>query len=252
MDLLIFIGILGIIIMSLLQTIGLVKPYVTIVTILCVFIASAGLSFRKEATVTNSDLVNVEAQDSVSYTTYDLNSVDILNNPVLRSQYEKLGSSITKEPYTTSGIVRDSYCGCKYNPDTKVIDFKSCSFTPTSNRGYIVEIEHIIPAVWLARQVGCKSRKNCDSKLFKQMSTDPLNFIMVIGEVNGERSDLPYGEIPGHITYQGCSVETDGRVFEPSDETKPVVARATLAMINKYNLKLPLHYTQLMEKWAHQ
>lgn len=143
------------------------------------------------------------------------------------------------------------YCGCHWSWTTRSGGEtelnESCDYQTHGNafRARRIEYEHIVPAsmkggdrpCWLA-----DGRSYCASEdpEFSAMYTDLHNLTVSIGEVNAERSNHPFGEVKGNEQdYGGCQSKVDeqANVFEPRDEAKGFVARATFYMVDRYDLR---------------
>jgi deoxyribonuclease-1 len=118
----------------------------------------------------------------------------------------------------------------------------------------LVTVEHIYPASWIAKAVGCKSRKKCDVEKYLQASSDLHNLFPALKKYKSSRSNLPFGEIDGDTKRFGessCTFErTTGKdaVVEPRDEVNGVIARSFLYMVHWYDF--PSHdLLPLMVKW---
>ncbi len=124
-------------------------------------------------------------------------------------------------------------------------------FESGDHRG--LNIEHVYPASWMAKHLGCGSRKKCrkESELFNVMEADLRNLWPSLAQYNQIRSNYRYGEIPGdRWKYSGCDFEQRGEVVEPSQRIKGQVARAILYMGKKYGLPVPDR--ELMEQWCEE
>ena len=166
------------------------------------------------------------------------------------------------------------YCGCDYTPD-KQIDLEGCGYKvrKSASRAQRVEIEHVVPASafgkklssWSSGHEDCvdgqgkayKGRRCAErvSQLFKLMQADLHNLQPAIGEVNGDRSDRPMGEIPGEErAYGRCDVEISREFIEPRQAIRGDVARAYLYMDWAYPGFALLSQEQrvLFERWSAQ
>lgn len=161
----------------------------------------------------------------------------------------------------------DRYCGCSFDAK-KNIDLASCGYEVRKNetRASRIEIEHVVPAENLGRQFACwregrgkpgGGREYClnhDPK-FVQAHNDLHNFLPVVGEVNADRSNFRYDQIPGPATqYGACQFKVDfqNRRAEPPDNLKGDVARITFYMRDTYGLRLSDQQTRLYEIWSRQ
>ena len=136
-----------------------------------------------------------------------------------------------------------------------------------------LEWEHIMPAENFGRQLSCwrdgspdcvsadgkifKGRKCCRkvSPLFNRMEADMNNLVPEIGEVNGDRSNYRYAELPKGESligqYGKCQVKIDfeNKRIYPRDEIKGEIARAYLYMSKTYDIRLSKQVLNLMNAW---
>lgn len=149
------------------------------------------------------------------------------------------------------------YCGCSY--ENKKIDLASCGYKVRKNaeRAGRVEWEHVVPAATFGKQLQCwktGKRKGCiktDPK-FNLIEADLHNLLPVIGEVNQDRNDFQYSWLPDKPTKYGqCQTVIDfkKRKMMPRPEARGIVARISLYMYNKYNLRLSDQDRKLFEAW---
>lgn len=161
----------------------------------------------------------------------------------------------------------DRYCGCSFDSKRNV-DLASCGYSVRKNaeRASRIEIEHVVPAENLGRQFPCwqqgkgmpgGGREYCmthDPK-YMQAHNDLHNFLPVVGEVNADRSNFRYDQIPGPATQYGqCQFKVDfeNRRAEPPDNLKGDVARITFYMRDTYGIRLSDQQTRLFEIWSRQ
>ncbi|EDU59175.1 MULTISPECIES: endonuclease [Providencia] len=158
------------------------------------------------------------------------------------------------------------YCGCKWEWAGKsggVVDLNSCGYQvrKQQNRAMRIEWEHIVPAWVFGHQRQCwqnGGRKNCVSTdpIFRKMEADMHNLAPSIGEVNGDRSNFSYAQLPSNAQYPygQCRSRVDfkQRVFEPRDEVKGQVARVYFYMHDRYNLSMSRQQQQLLMAWDRQ
>lgn len=159
------------------------------------------------------------------------------------------------------------YCGCDYHD--KNVDLQSCGLNVVHNekRAKRLEWEHVVPAEnfgrafaeWRDKQ-GCSSstsgRKCAESNpQFNAMEADLYNLFPVEGEVNGLRSNFEYMELRNNkYDFGRCSIKLDDKMFEPRNNEKGIVARATLYMDWAYEgiYKLSDSRRKLFEAWDRQ
>lgn len=172
---------------------------------------------------------------------------------------------------------KDFYCGCDYTPNktgtSGVIDPTGCGYSPRKNkaRGKIVECEHVMPAAIFGSNRMCWSKglaecvksdgtkfkgRACCAKadeVFQKMEADLHNLTPAVGELNGDRSDKPYGEVAGEPReYGACNFEIGGspKVTEPPDSVKGDAARIWLYMSSTYGVKLSTSQRKMLEEWS--
>lgn len=144
------------------------------------------------------------------------------------------------------------YCGCKYSG--KLVDLKSCGYTPVrmAGRAAKIEWEHVVPAEafgqsfkeWrmgspLCVKHGRKTRgRKCAEKAnpeFAKMSADLYNLWPEIGELNALRSNFSMAELPSsQFVFGECKAKILDRKFEPMDSAKGIVARTYMYMEKEY------------------
>ncbi len=163
------------------------------------------------------------------------------------------------------------YCGCDFNPDTKVPIPESCGYTPrkpmhgkrVNSRSKRTEWEHVVPAHRFGHTRECwtnddicpngKAGRSCCGRIdeeFKHMEADMMNLYPTVGELNGDRSNHPFGIIEGENRIYGmCDFEILNRVVEPAPEIRGDIARKYFYFENKWNMALTNEERELFEKW---
>jgi len=152
------------------------------------------------------------------------------------------------------------YCYCCYNTD-KTIDKSYCGYSPRNDntRAKRMEWEHIVPAARFGKHRACwqQGRAFCrtNDMEFRAMESDLMNLVPSVGELNADRSNRPFGEIPGEPReYGDCDFEVDFTrdVVEPDDSRKGDIARIYLYMYKKYPKGLPLTSGELakFKQWS--
>lgn len=158
------------------------------------------------------------------------------------------------------------YCGCRWQWMGKSggrVDLTSCGYQVRKqiNRAQRIEWEHIVPAWVFGHQRQCwqnGGRKNCvmTDPVFRAMEADLYNIAPSIGEVNGDRSNFNYGQLPSSVltSYGQCQSRVDfkNRIFEPRNEVKGQVARVMFYMYDRYNLNMSKQQQQLLIAWDRQ
>jgi deoxyribonuclease-1 len=172
------------------------------------------------------------------------------------------------------------YCGCRWIADPPGpsasggrIDATTCGYTPRKNpkRGSILEWEHVVPAAFFGQHRACwkKGHEKCVKKdgkpfkgrdccsrvdnTFKRIEADLHNLTPAVGELNGDRSNLPYGIVAGEPReYGACDFEIGGkpRVTEPRDSVRGDAARIWLYMADTYKIKLTATQRTMFEEWS--
>lgn len=159
------------------------------------------------------------------------------------------------------------YCGCHYNSKHQV-DLSSCHMDTAidKKRADVVEVEHIVAADTLGRQLACwqneicehhgkhyKGRRCCEKSnyQFRQIESELYNLWPVVGLVNIARSNYSYGLVDSNSKFYGCDFKINRitKEAEPSNKTKGIVARATLFMSDKYRIPLTENKRQLYLAW---
>lgn len=153
------------------------------------------------------------------------------------------------------------YCGCAYEMQGRkgVIDLESCGYEVRKNetRAKRIEWEHVLPISVVGQQMQCwreGGRKNCQKKspTFNLAEADLHNLFPVVGEVNGDRSNYMYGMVTEKPhQYGACEVVVNfkERRMMPAPETRGIVARITLYMYDRYNMRLSRQDKQLFDAW---
>ena len=168
------------------------------------------------------------------------------------------------------------YCGCYYSPrgtSGGVIDFSDCGFSARKNtkRAARLEWEHVVPASRIARHRRCwakghgkcsrKGRRCCEKKGVDDWArlaiNDLHNLVPSVGEINGDRSNHPYGIVEGEgRLYGACDFELGGspKRAEPHDHIHGNAARVWLYVNETYlepeGKGLSSSEVQLFEEWS--
>lgn len=165
------------------------------------------------------------------------------------------------------------YCGCSYSRKGN-IDASSCGYIPKSPdnlRAHRVEWEHIVPvsvigqgrACWIAGNPECvtatgknyRGRKCCQKvdAEFRRIEADPYNIVPAIGELNADRQNFPYREIPEEKReYGACDFEIDTKkkAVEPAIALRGFIGRTWLYMHRTYNIPVAAEDLKLYQAWA--
>ena len=171
----------------------------------------------------------------------------------------------------------DFYCGCAWEASKSgsggKIDASACGYKPRKNktRGKALEWEHVVPAAFFGQQRACwkkgsakcvrsngtkfKGRACCDlvDATFRRIEADLHNLTPAVGELNGDRSNTPYGLVSGEPRlYGACDFEIGGKpkVTEPPDGVRGDAARIWLYMSDTYGIKLTASQRAMFESWS--
>jgi deoxyribonuclease-1 len=172
---------------------------------------------------------------------------------------------------------KDFYCDCDWTANKTGtggrIDAASCGYQPRKNktRGRVLEWEHVVPAYYFGHPRTCwrkghskcvksdggafKGRPCCArvDRTFRRIEADLHNLTPAVGELNGDRSNLPYGIVDGELRHYGsCNFEIGGkpRVTEPREEVRGDAARIWLYMADTYKIKLTNAQRDMFEAWS--
>jgi deoxyribonuclease-1 len=177
------------------------------------------------------------------------------------------------------------YCGCSFN-DKKQVDQASCGYevrTPITKSGKEnirdnrIEWEHVLPASKMGSHLACwgsernqfpqcvksngklKSGRDCCQKVnlnFRNAHNDLVNLTPAIGEVNADRSNLPYSEIIGeNRDYGQCDFEYDkvNKTVEPTSKIRGDISRIQLYLEKTYGEVLGFKFSddkkRMLEQW---
>ncbi len=100
-----------------------------------------------------------------------------------------------------------------------------------------------------------KGRACCSKvdKTFQKIEADLHNLTPAVGELNGDRSNLPYGIVKGEPREYGhCDFEIGGspKVTEPRNEVRGDAARIWLYMTDTYGIPLTDTEREMFEAWS--
>tara|TARA_R110002072_G_scaffold147185_2_gene294443 strand:- start:4372 stop:5211 length:840 start_codon:yes stop_codon:yes gene_type:complete len=174
----------------------------------------------------------------------------------------------------------DIYCGCDWAPKANrsggTIDAAGCGYVARKNakRGEQLEWEHALPAWFFGHDRICWKKGNarcvtaagkaykgrtCCAKVdddFRRIEADLHNLFPAVGEINGDRSNLPFGRVAGEPrAYGRCDFEINrnarrkDRVAEPPDGMRGDLARAALYMTDTYAVPLETAFRTLLQGW---
>ncbi len=161
------------------------------------------------------------------------------------------------------------YCGCPFDASRRP-DLAACGYRSQGNaeRAARVEVEHVVPASWIGAGRACWRQKLCvdaRGRRFKGrkccLKTDPEfraayndlhNLWPVIGEVNEQRRNYAFAEIPGEPREFGqCDFEVDDRTrtAEPRPAIRGDVARIHLYMEAVHGIGLSRELRARLRRW---
>lgn len=131
---------------------------------------------------------------------------------------------------------------------------KSFSTKTSQIRKKVANAEHVFPMSWVASDLDCGTRKQCQrkSKKFRQIEADLHNIYPSQIHVNKARANYRFGEINGEKREFGpCDFEVnrEARIAEPTEKIRGDIARAMLYMEYQYGLSLRKKTKALMKKW---
>ncbi|SFV65080.1 Endonuclease I precursor [hydrothermal vent metagenome] len=154
------------------------------------------------------------------------------------------------------------YSGCTYRVrDKKLVPtFNSCGYKvrKSRTRARRIEWEHIVPAHRFGRDLRCWNRGGrgycrTSNKKFAEMEADMHNLVPAIGEINGDRSNFPYGEVPNEPRAYGKTVDMEISFkldrAEAPDNRLGDIARVYLYMNSKYDMPLEAEELKRLISW---
>ncbi len=184
-----------------------------------------------------------------------LMSFDLLAAPDDFSEAKRLAQRIYSDENQTF------YCGCplRWQGGKGIPDLKACGYQVRKNgpRAQRIEWEHVVPAHQFGRNLSCwqqGGRGQCgrEDDAFRRMEADLFNLKPAIGEVNGDRANFAFAELPGFRPQHGaCPIRIDfkRKLAEPRAEIRGDIARIYFYMADKYALQLENSQQKLLLKW---
>lgn len=153
------------------------------------------------------------------------------------------------------------YCGCQFSFEDGP-DLEGCGYEIRKQpaRAARIEWEHVMPAYDFGRQRQCwqdGGRDNCrrTDPVFRMAEADLHNLVPVIGEVNGDRSNMRFAMVnsPAH-EYGACdaAVSFEERAFQPPANRRGDIARTYWYMRDTYGIQISRQQQQLFTAWAAQ
>ena len=166
-----------------------------------------------------------------------------------------MAKQLFAEVHEAIGYERTLYCGCSYERKGKSggdLDREGYGLKARRNdkRSDRLEWEHVVSAWRGGKDRACwkghalcvqadgmpfKGRRCCMKpgvdEAFRTFHNDPHNLFPASGEINGDRSNYPFGEVKGEDReYGACDFEVGGesKVAEPGELSRGELARAML------------------------
>ena len=183
------------------------------------------------------------------------------NYPRLAPENFSQTKAILKKHVDKAGDL-DYYCGCPIIVTGKklTVDLQTCGYEVRKNpeRAQRVEYEHTVAAFDMGRQLQCwqdGGRKNCTANDpdFARMEADPINLIPVVGEVNGDRSNMRFGMLSSTQGFGygqcGTRVDFESRTIMPRPDARGDIARIHFYFQQKYGLAISRQQLQLFQAW---
>ncbi|WP_333798040.1 endonuclease [Rheinheimera sp.] len=156
------------------------------------------------------------------------------------------------------------YCACplRWQGSKGIPDLISCGYKVRKNgpRASRVEWEHVVPAHHFGKSLSCwqqGGRDQCQQsdQRFRLMEADLFNLKPAIGEINGDRANFAFAELPSQAPqYGACPFKVDfqRQLAEPRAEVRGDIARIYFYMADKYKLNLSKAQQQLFISWHQQ
>lgn len=180
---------------------------------------------------------------------------------------------LSRDVYGEDGDRQTFYCGCDYTREGKILP-DSCGYVPRragSVRSKRLEWEHIVPASRIGRGRSClekgapecktgagkpyKGRRCCEKVdgEFRRIEGDLHNLVPEIGELNADRRDFPYRDIPGkEREYGACDFAVDAKLKEadPAVSLRGFIGRTWLYMHKTYGIFMSDEDKEVYSAWA--
>lgn len=218
----------------------------------------------------------VPAVDAFSQTgPFALGAADLERSSWSWARAKDLSADIWEAQLPGEGVYASYYCGCaieRRGSSGGRVDLDSCGYVPRSNpeRASRLEWEHVVPASILGRRRSCwtqgaaqcvdragvafRGRDCCmiADPAFALAATDPVNLVPAVGELNGDRSNYPFGRLGSRgQSYGSCPVriDTNAGIVEPPVSLRGDIARIHAYMSRAYGLRLPRATAQTYRDW---
>jgi deoxyribonuclease-1 len=171
-------------------------------------------------------------------------------------------------------IGTEFYCGCEFIPDEtkhgrfQILKDKCGLETRTgSDRSYLIEWEHIVPAYNFGKERACWKKEDCEWKGnrlrgrkccsaidpgFREIEADLHNLVPAPGEINNDRGHYNFGIIDGEKREYGkCDFEVDFKnsTAEPREAIRGDIARIYLYMELQWGVPIPEDTKKLYQSW---
>jgi deoxyribonuclease-1 len=117
-----------------------------------------------------------------------------------------------------------------------------------------LNIEHIYPASWMAKHVGCGTRRRCQrgSQRFNFMEADLHNLYPSLARINQARSNYGYSllpDTPGFVEWCDFRVRKSKKLVQPRRIARGNLARSIFYMHREYGLPVPQGMRGLLLRW---
>lgn len=137
------------------------------------------------------------------------------------------------------------YCDAPFTTDNR------------EKRAKHINAEHVFPASWIAKDLQCGTRKQCQqtSALFRTLESDLHNIYPALVDANKSRSNYRFGNVNRKSSpVKGCTfyVDESARIAEPREAVRGDIARAMLYMAHEHGLTLYSKNRALMLDWHRQ
>lgn len=182
--------------------------------------------------------------------------------------FEQAKTELRTEVYfdqNRNGALGTVYCGCDWEwlgRSGGRIDFDSCGYEirAQEHRGIRTEWEHVVPMSNIGRARQCwqdGGRRKCQrtDPAYNVIEADMHNLTPSVGEINADRSNYRFGVLPDEpLKHESCDfrVHFAGRVAEPRDEVKGLLARIYFYVHDRYDLPMSDGQERLLMAWDQQ
>ncbi len=209
-------------------------------------ILSAAIAYQQSAADTSSNNRNNRASHNSSSkngSAKNNSSNAYAKRRYANDEYRKALKNMWTQVYPSSG--RTIYCNKQFSTRNR------------KERKKYVNAEHIFPMSWVAKDLNCGKRRQCqeNSAQFRAIESDLHNIYPALINVNKARSNFRFGDVAGEKRQFGtCDFEVNKRkrIAEPDETVRGEVARAILYMAYQYNLSLHEKTEKLMRQWDRQ